>query len=502
MKEKSKLDSAATKIQTAWRGFWGYSHFIIMQYEIVRLQAIIRARASRTRFSLKLGCCIMIQSAVRRFLANRKMHKLKIARVAQAAAVEGMRMRLACQRIQFWWRVVLECNKEKSAALTIERFFLMVKSEVDKEIRRQSYIQKASKRSRRARQRDYVGEEDDDILLERVWLNTVDEDRVDIFACSSSQEGGQQSRGQRSQSAPRLHPNPSYISEPSGEGTPSSRGVQHHPSSPNMKLVMRYEDDPAMRRELDMKTRQEEALRASRRYQKSKSKPPPDVTLAKSDERTEVSAITSPTVFKKGKRPSKSKRSSKRRELEDELSLAESLLGEGIRQEQNSTDGDEDKQLHSAPNKTSRKQHFFSDEAETLRKYPEKQVARRHHSTSSIASGSDVLSEASDIHSHFYSRTATATTMTRTTHSETVDSESPSHNDVELRERQYRKERYNSAASKGKKLLEQVRKTSPTRSPRHGKIIIQNSHSDHPILSQDSYDNVEVEYVGGQFGMI
>jgi hypothetical protein len=42
----------------------------------------------------------------------------------------------AANRIQFWWRVVLDCRKEKHAALVIERFFLMVKREVDMEIAR------------------------------------------------------------------------------------------------------------------------------------------------------------------------------------------------------------------------------------------------------------------------------------------------------------------------------------------------------------------------------
>ena len=505
MKEKRRLDLAATKIQTAWRGFWGYSHFIIMQYEIIRLQAIVRGRACRNLYSLKLGCCIMIQSAVRRFVANKRAHRQRIARVAQGAAVEGMRMRLACQRIQFWWRVVLECNKEKAAALVIERFFLMVKSEVDREIRRQRHMQpKSSRRPTRGahQDRDHRSE-DDEKLLERVWLNTVDEDHVDIFACNSK-EGVQYGRSRRSKSAPRLHQNLSYISEPSKEPTPTSRGVQHRPSSPTMNLVMRYEDDSALRRELDLKARQEEALRASRCYQKAKSNPPPDVTLAKSDERTEVSAITSPTVFKmigknalkKFSKPQNSK------ELEDELSLEESLIGEEIQDEPSTS-------LHSAPNHSSEKNHFFSDDKDydVNGKYPTKKpLTRRHHSTSSIASGSDVLSEASDINTHMYSRTAT--TMTKTTHDETIESGilSQSHSEVGKGRRytvRSSSDKYLSAASKGKKLLQEVRKGSKNVSPRHGRIVIQNSsYSDHPILSQDSHDNVEVEYVGQEFGMI
>jgi hypothetical protein len=499
LRQQQKLDDAATKIQTAWRGFWGYSHYIIMQYEIIRLQAIVRGRAARILFSLKLGCCIMIQSAARRFLANKKMYRLRVARTVTAATVEGMRMRLACRRIQFWWRVVLECNKEKAAALVIERFFLMVKAEVDKEINRQRQIQtKPSMRGRRSRDQK---SEADEKLLERVWLNTVDEDHVDIFACTSQE--GVPAKHTRSRSAPRLHPNPSYISEPSREGTP--QGVKHHPSSPTINLVMRHEYDPARRRELELRARQEEALKTSRHLQKSK--PPPDVTLARSDERTEVSAITSPTIFKMMKRS----KQSKRKDSEDDLSLEESLLGEDIESVQSG-------RLHSAPSKSSKAHHFFSDDPETAQKQLRKPpAARRHHSTGSTA-GSDISqtgSEASEFNSHKLSRKNTATTMSRTTatHIETVDSSVASHvsectTEVDMRKHlnQNRKDGsdkyFVSAVSKGRQLIEKNRKGGASGSPRHGRINITNAYNDFPILSQDSRDNVEVEYVGEQFGMI
>jgi hypothetical protein len=210
----------------------------------------------------------------------------------------------------------------------------------------------------------------------------------------------------------------------------------------------------------------------------------------------------------------------KRRDFEDEMSLEESLLGEEIQQDPSTAHTVDSDDLHSAPKqRSSKKQHFFSDGTdEDQGKYPIKSaLPRRHHSTSSIASGCDTLSEASDINTHMYSRTATA--MTKSTQNETLDSASlregspcERYSDADFddsgslaaADRRYRSssDRYVSAASKGKKLLEEVRKGS-TGSPRHGRIIVRNSsYSDHPILSQDSHDNVEVEYMGQQFGMI
>jgi len=484
MRQKQRLDDAATKIQTGWRGFWGYSHFIIMQYEITRLQAIVRGRASRILFSLQLGCCIMIQSAVRRCLARKTALELKLGEVALRAQVEGMRKRLSSQRIQCWWKIVMECIREKKAALIIERFFLMVKAEVDKEIMRQRQFQTYQPAHGKQNRMHSSGNEDaDDKLLERVWLNTVDEDYVDIFACNS-QEMGTTARSVRSKSVPCHDQKQFYAPE-------LTEGIKHHPSSPTMHLVMRHEYDPDMRRELELHARQEGALESNRRVQKGK--PPPDVTLAKSDERTEFSEITPPTVFNKnckdiGKRTSKQQQSRTKQKYE------ESLSGEGIFEPK------QRQHRQSTPNTWS-KHHFFDEEEGPKKQGTNKRASRRHHSTSSIGSGSD----ASDLPSPFYSRSNTATTVTRTT-VETMESgvSLTSEFGTDANTRKIGPERTLSAASKGKKVLEKVTMASSSKksgSPRHGRIVVTN-RSDYPILSQDSRDNVEVEYAGEQFGMI
>ncbi|CAB9513772.1 IQ calmodulin-binding motif [Seminavis robusta] len=655
MEHQQKLDAAATQIQTAWRGFWGYSHFIIMQYEIIRLQAIIRGRASRILFSLKLGCCIMIQSSVRRFLANKKVFRLRLKQASLGAKVEGLRVKLAVQRIQFWWRVVMECSKEKHAALVIERFFMMVKAEVDKEIVRQQQLHELEEREIQAKLTNRSKEQHrkkqeikksaaEDKLLERVWLNTVDSD--DIFAQTATPTGTGPTPKQathaaptstRSKSAPRphhSHQNPVHVPPPREEAPTngfkshmhSPITVKHRPSSPSNALVMRHENDRSTRRENDRSrpamennrstsrrerenersssrtrerenersssrtrrehdhdrdrstrreqghdrsssrrerendrassnrekeaaTRKEEVTKTSRRI--PRSKPPPDVTLTRSDERTEVSAITSPSVFRKsggGKRSTKnSDRSGKsQRKFDDE---DESDGGENgdpipvstkskVRKDPSSAPAKTKKsQSSSAPRKTP-KSHFFSEETVATTpggKANNDNSLRRRHSIATVPSeDSAIISEFSDMPSQIYSRAATTTSRTTATHPETLDSAGGSprsdfrsdvQTEIDVRQtvmsglssnpsvdKLYGKDRYStvptmSAVSKGKRLLESVRSNNSNKkspgSPRHGQIMVKNCN-DFPILSKDSRDNVEAEYPTEveQFGMI
>lgn len=512
MERQQMLDSAATRIQTAWRGFWAYSHFIIMQYEIIRLQAIIRGRSCRNSFSLKLGCCIMLQSAIRRHLANKVVLNMKLTQASLGTRVEGLRNKLACRRIQFWWRVVIECNREKKAALIIERFFLMVKAEVDREIVRQreqhtKELQQMKEIQSKLKPNKVPGQQKpqlvrrhssvsdaDERLLENVWKNTVDDDNADVLPSAAHEVGGKAVRPPskaRSHSAPRLHQNPSYVSPASSPG-PSP--VVHRPSSPTMNLVMRHD------REKEMRARKEEALKASRRIQqRSSTKLPQDVMLAKSA--SELSAITSPTVFsnaKKGGR-SNSKKSRRRQSnpVEDDVSIEGSLFGEDILQSARNN--------RAPPSQGSKKQHFFSD-------------AQRSGGTRQRASSvtSEVSDDASGLKSHMYSGTATTVTRTTTSQIDTIDSglspRSEMADDLDIRkasnqslssgmDRRYGGDKYSSAASKGRKLIESHRgRKSSNVSPRHGQIVVTNVPT--PILSQDSHDNVEVEYGGEQFGMI
>lgn len=258
--EKRDVAKAATTIQAAWRGFWGFSHFVILQYEIVKLQAVVRGKLVRNNRNLKLGCAIMIQSTVRRYLAEREARQLRIARLMLLAKAENMRETLAAKRMQFWWRVVMECRREKEAALVIERFFLMVKAEVDREIHRVEMKKQSKKQNRRKKKKD-----SDDKLLERVWMKTVDDSDVDVFAFSPTESFGSRSHGSgrhRKSTSPK-----------------DSRLVKHRASSPTMNLVMRHDSDGQSER---------------------RTSPPTDtLAFAFSGEASDVSGITAPSLARR-----------------------------------------------------------------------------------------------------------------------------------------------------------------------------------------------------------
>ena len=234
--EQFEEDNAATRIQAAWRGFLSYSHFVIMQFEVAKLQSLARGVLVRKHQQFQLGCCIQIQAAVRRHLARHCVHEMAVERVFTISRATEMRERLSAERIQFWWSVVMECRKEKEAALVIERFFLVVKEEVEKEIRRQE----KRKQEKRERRRQKKIKNQDDRVLERVWLSTVEDGQVDMIAVSSSQSTA-------------TSPDSAFSDGTRKSGMQASGfhilspAVRHESSSPSIEMVMRHESSESNR---------------------------------------------------------------------------------------------------------------------------------------------------------------------------------------------------------------------------------------------------------------
>ena len=356
LEHQERKDNAATTIQRVWRGFWGFSHYIIMQYEITRLQALVRGKLARQSYSLSLGCAIIIQATVRQYLAKKRADSKLVSRALVKSRVEEMRERNASKRIQFWWRIVLDWMKEKKAALTIERFFIHVREEVDREILRREK-KKSSKKEKRRRKRRESSEEH---LLERAWLNTVDEERVDGFS------GFQKSP--RSQSASRTRD----ATTPRDRKSVESGAVRHRASSPPMGLVMRHED-------MDKPIQRTDSAASHR------MRPPTDtVRLAPSEDASEVSNLTSPSIFLRPSAPSSNlyrqvkPSGTEQTELTDEFSHEEgygdrdSRRGNAKPNRRMSTEEYIQKYSKGAPNyrmqSPQNSKHFFSSEQSSPRR--------------------------------------------------------------------------------------------------------------------------------------
>jgi IQ calmodulin-binding motif len=146
---KSIKHVAATKIAAAWRGF-----------------------STCQRYWHVLGSVIEIQTIVRGWLARRKLNVLQENALVQLRTINAIKYRSIARsrnsRLQANDRN--EKNRTDKAARTIQRFFSMVKAEVDREIRAEKKRRKVKKRAKKNRGSF------DEKLLESVWRKTIEDD--------------------------------------------------------------------------------------------------------------------------------------------------------------------------------------------------------------------------------------------------------------------------------------------------------------------------------------
>lgn len=114
------------------------------------------------------NCATIIQAATRRYLERKDINNDTMIEMLIAAASNSLRMKNAAKKIQRLYLDDLWSRREKEAALTIERFFIFVKREVEAEV---IALKKKKKMKRKLRKM----KQSDEWILERAWLNTVEE---------------------------------------------------------------------------------------------------------------------------------------------------------------------------------------------------------------------------------------------------------------------------------------------------------------------------------------
>eukprot|EP00979_Chaetoceros_neogracilis_P010928 scaffold2620_cov217-Chaetoceros_neogracile.AAC.1 len=159
---------AASDIQRHWRGFWDYSHFVIMRYEASKIQALVRGTQQRKRLAQQHEAATILQAGARGLLSKNTCHMERLFAVMVYASQISLSRRIAARKIQNSFREYYKKKRLKNAALVIERFFIWVRAEVEREIERR---EKARIRKRRAQRNEMEGEG----LLEEVYevLNTA-----------------------------------------------------------------------------------------------------------------------------------------------------------------------------------------------------------------------------------------------------------------------------------------------------------------------------------------
>lgn len=161
-------NKAATTIQAYWRRYWQSTNYSILYCEIIKIQAVVRGHQERSWQTFQKECATIIQASSRRFLVRKECHNECMVSILIAAAANSLRVRNAAKRLQIWWVGELWRRKEKVAALKIERFFIYVKKEVEKEV-------KALKKKKKERRRRRKMKQSDDYILERAWLGVADD---------------------------------------------------------------------------------------------------------------------------------------------------------------------------------------------------------------------------------------------------------------------------------------------------------------------------------------
>ena len=154
---------AATDIQRHWRGFWDYSHFVIMRYEASKIQAVVRGTQQRKRLGQQHEAAVTIQAAARCILAKKTCHMERLFSAMIYSAQLALSQRIAARKIQTLFRYFNERRKQKRAALVIERFFIWVRAEVEREIERRE------RQRIKKRQEQKQNKKDSDSLLEDAY---------------------------------------------------------------------------------------------------------------------------------------------------------------------------------------------------------------------------------------------------------------------------------------------------------------------------------------------
>jgi hypothetical protein len=166
---------SAIKIQRIWRGYYANQSYWQILGSTILIQAVIRgwtAKLHLRRIRESVLIEIRASNVIKSFLKS-KVERCRFLHTVGAAMVIQTYFRE--------WRAQ-KCKKEiplvmDRAASKIQKFFLMIRAEVDREVRQYSSRKKRHK-SRKANKEVYDSGRDkmDDELLENVWQTSIEPD--------------------------------------------------------------------------------------------------------------------------------------------------------------------------------------------------------------------------------------------------------------------------------------------------------------------------------------
>ena len=134
-------NAAATAIQTCFRGYQVFVRYVITQYFIIKIQAVVRGYQAR-RLLKQLKRVDKKQLKDRKIQKNRQLaslftrHRNKVGRAASGSSwAGGLSLSSSKSKSRISSYQDMQKQREKKAALVIERFFINIKAEIELEMR-------------------------------------------------------------------------------------------------------------------------------------------------------------------------------------------------------------------------------------------------------------------------------------------------------------------------------------------------------------------------------
>mmetsp|Transcript_7630 Transcript_7630/g.15671 ORF Transcript_7630/g.15671 Transcript_7630/m.15671 type:complete len:1781 (+) Transcript_7630:812-6154(+) len=203
--------SSAIKLQKIWRGYRATENYWHQLGSAIQIQAIARGWIQYTRYNKQILLAPTIQRSVRCYFAREELARrkfiLKLVNQVNKKSPKSQVERKPAKPFQDekaeWTTVVADRQRIDRAARILQKFFRMVKKEVDRAVRAEKKKRRHKTKDKRRRQK--ATQEDD--LLENVWNSTSSgnksESRSSSKTRSSSRRKGTSSRHAASKSKVR-----------------------------------------------------------------------------------------------------------------------------------------------------------------------------------------------------------------------------------------------------------------------------------------------------------
>ena len=179
-----KNNAAAVELQRIWRGVYTKQNYWHTLGSAIQVQAILRGWKTREMLRQKQAAAINLQCLYRACRARQeaKQRRFIIMLVNSAQEKKVVPEKKIEPKYHEWEHIVKRQQDVDRAARKIQRFFLMVKKEIDHEIQMKVKKLEEKKRKRKAKKRQKKKNDVfDDDMLENAWHKTVDQVKAASF---------------------------------------------------------------------------------------------------------------------------------------------------------------------------------------------------------------------------------------------------------------------------------------------------------------------------------